>query len=114
MTAFIASFQQQYPGSRPCVLIAMKQDKTYETVVPLLTALSDHIIVTSFNDVQDLPVTSINAAHLARAFEKAGVRRVECVPDRYNALNRSLNAPESTVIVTGSLYLLRGIGDQLI
>jgi dihydrofolate synthase/folylpolyglutamate synthase len=106
MTAFIESFKERYPNQKPAILLALKQGKEYEVVVPLLVQLASRIIITTFKMSQDLPVTSIDPTELAAAFSKAGATTVEVITDHNNAFQALLAAPEKIVIITGSFYLL--------
>ena len=106
MTAFIGSFQQQYPGQEPAVLLALKQDKEYQSVVPLLAALTSHIIITTFESTQDLPIRSMDPDELAKAFTAANVANVTVIPDHHQAYEALLSSAEPIGVITGSLYLL--------
>lgn len=109
MTAFVSSFKRLYPGVKPAVLLALKQGKEYKRLVPILSPLADRIIVTTFSSAQDLPVTSMDAELLARAFRAGGAAHVESVPDHQAAVHALLAAPEKVCVITGSFYLLSQI-----
>jgi dihydrofolate synthase/folylpolyglutamate synthase len=106
MAAFIGSYQERYPQTRPVVLLALKQGKEYQELAPLLVGLSDHIILTTFYSSQDLPARAIDPALLATAFREAGIAKVEIIADLHAAFSAAVESPENSVIITGSFYLL--------
>ena len=108
MQAFIASFHQLYPGAKPAILLALKEGKDYESVVPLLAPLAGQVIVTTFNTSQDLPARSMNPEVLAKAFTAAGVA-AQSIPDQKQAFQALLNSPAEVLVITGSFYLLSQI-----
>ena len=61
MATFIASFQNQYPGIKPAVLIALKEGKEYQKVLPLLAPFAVRVYLTTFQ----------NLARPARSFHQA-------------------------------------------
>jgi dihydrofolate synthase/folylpolyglutamate synthase len=109
MTAFVQSFQVQYPGVIPAICVALKEDKEYKAVGPILAALGGRIIVTTFNTSQDLPARSINPQLLAETFKHFTNEPVECLPDQLDALDSLLSGSEEVCIITGSFYLLSQI-----
>jgi dihydrofolate synthase/folylpolyglutamate synthase len=106
MAAFVDSFQKLYPGAKPAILLALKDDKEYRDVIPLLVPLAGSIIVTTFNTSQDLPIVSMDAEVLAEAFRAGGAARVESITDNQAAFRALQAAPEDIRVVTGSFYLL--------
>jgi dihydrofolate synthase/folylpolyglutamate synthase len=113
MTAFVASFQHQFPGVRPAVLIALKTGKEYQAVSPLLARLASTIIVTTFDTSQDLPAQSIDPMVLAQALRTAGADNVQVIPDLRQAYESLMQTPPNTVIITGSFYLLSQLRSEL-
>ncbi|MDB5164740.1 MAG: hypothetical protein JWL89_366 [Candidatus Saccharibacteria bacterium] len=109
MTAFLASFKQQYPDQSVAILIALKEGKEYQDVVPLVQKIAKTIIVTTFDALQDLRVFSMDPHTLADEFRKAGARNVQVVPDKQDALKALLATTEDLGIITGSFYLLSQI-----
>jgi len=105
MQAFLESFQQLYPGVRPAVLLAVKDGKDYQPLVPLFKNLASHIITTGFKTTQDLVLESLDPEVLAEAFRADGQTAV-CIADNQQALEALLARPESSLIITGSFYLL--------
>jgi dihydrofolate synthase/folylpolyglutamate synthase len=109
MNAFIASFRQLYPAAKPAILVALKTGKEYEKVVPLLSSLASHIIITTFQTSQDLPAKSMDPAILSAAFVDAGAAAVQTIPNYHIALQALLNGTDDICIITGSFYLLSQI-----
>jgi len=105
--AFINSFHELYPDTKPAVLLALKTGKEYQKIVPLIDSLAARVIVTSFATTQDLPVESMDPRELAAAFPKA--TDVKAVPDSSAAFRELLSGPEKICVVTGSFYLLSQI-----
>lgn len=108
MTAFVASFRQLHPGVKPAVLLALKADKDYEKVVPILGPFAECIITTVFDTTQDLPVRSMDPATLAKAFTNKGFT-AEAIPSQAVAVQAMLADPNSVGVITGSFYLLSQI-----
>jgi dihydrofolate synthase/folylpolyglutamate synthase len=113
MSAFIASFKQLYPDLKPDVLIALKNDKEFEAVVPLVSAFSEKVIVTSFNTAQDLPVQSQDPSVIQDSFIRSGFENVVCIIDPFEAYSELLISDNKVCVVTGSFYLLSVIRKQL-
>lgn len=109
MVAFISSFQQLYPDSRPAIMLGLKQGKEYRELVPLLVPLASRVITTTFNTSQDLPVLSMNPEVLAQTFRDDGVDQAESIIDQRIAFQVLLAGPENLCIITGSFYLLSQI-----
>ena len=108
MTAFITSFQKLYPEVKPVVLLALKEDKDYASLVPIIGNFAEHIIITTFNTTQDLPVRSLDPNELAGEFERQGFA-AEAITDQAEAIKRMLSEKASPYVITGSFYLLSQI-----
>jgi dihydrofolate synthase / folylpolyglutamate synthase len=106
ITALIKSFRRQYPDQKPVVLLALRAGKEYKEIASLLNRLTDHVIVTTFETNQDVPVRSMDAQSLADAFRQASTKNVEAITDHDTALEALLKAPEPVGLITGSFYLL--------
>jgi len=109
MAALASSFTKLYPGSKPAVLLALRNGKDYLAVVKSLAKLSDNIIVTSFAAMQDVPVRSMEPKALAKACQAAGFANVQAIPNNHQAFKALLAAPENVGVITGSFYLLAQI-----
>jgi len=108
MQAFVDSLRQLYPRAKPAILLALKDGKDYESVVPLLAPLAEQVIVTTFDTSQDLPARSMDPEMLAKAFADAGVA-TQSITDQRQAFQALLKSPAEVLIVTGSFYLLSQI-----
>ncbi|MEK7059279.1 MAG: Mur ligase family protein [Patescibacteria group bacterium] len=106
MTAFVSSFRQLYPNIRPTILIALKDDKEYEALIPIWVTLAAQIITTTFNTTQDLPIKSMDSEILADALRSGGANDVRSIADQDKALAALLASNNQTLIITGSFYLL--------
>lgn len=115
MTTFINSFRHMYPDSKPTIMIALKDDKEYQELVPLLSQVASKIITTTFNTSQDLPVKSMDPEVLAQAFRDAGADNVLSLSDQKQALTELLSSDGKIAIICGSFYLLSQLrGDKLL
>jgi dihydrofolate synthase/folylpolyglutamate synthase len=110
MGAFVESFKQLFPEIRPAVLIALKNGKEYQTVVPVIGSIAGRVIVTTFETSQDLPARAIDPEVLAGEFSTYNTNlEVKCVTNYRDAYKELLSLPEKVVVVTGSFYLLSQI-----
>jgi len=106
MAAFVSSFQNKYGNRKVPVLLALKINKDYEKIVPLITQIASEFIVTTFSHSQDLPFGAILPADIARVLKESGAKKVQCIIDPHEAYQRLLNTAGDLVIVTGSFYLI--------
>ena len=104
MMAFTDSFRKLYPGIKPAVLIAFREGKDYEAIVPILIGLASRVIVTTFDSHQDLPIKSMPAELISKSFENK--IPVKVIPDQRTALSTLLQSPDDYCVITGSLCLL--------
>lgn len=109
MTAWINSFKHLYPGEKPAMLISLRDTKEYKDLVPMLVPLAGRVIVTAFETSQDAQVRSMEPEELAEAFRQAGLKNAQAIPDRKEAFQAMLDAPEQMCVITGSFYLLNQI-----
>ncbi|HVS58116.1 MAG TPA: Mur ligase family protein [Candidatus Saccharimonadales bacterium] len=112
MTTFLASFQHEYPGIKPAVVLAMKDGKEPADIGPLLAPLASRVVLTTFDTSQDLPAKSIPPSVLADIFAKAGVKNLQTIPDQHEAYQAMLGGPEPVCIITGSFYLLSQLRER--
>lgn len=106
MTAFVDSFRQLYPDVKPIAMLALKDDKEYQSLIPIIVPLASEIIVTTFNATQDLPIKSMDPEVLAQVFCDGGASNVLAVADQDLAVKYLLKSPSKVCIITGSFYLL--------
>lgn len=106
MRAFVQSFQQRFPGKKVPVLLSLKQGKEFRSVLPLLTEVSNSVVITSFDAMRDLPTLAMSVGELADAARDAGFRHVYAIPDATVALQKLLTLTHDMAIITGSFYLI--------
>jgi len=107
MATFVTSFQDRYPNVKPAVLLALKEGKEYQKVLPLLASFAARIYLTTFKTSQDLPARSIDPSIMAAELHRCSEELlVECIPDQHIALQALMDAPDKIVVITGSFYLL--------
>jgi dihydrofolate synthase / folylpolyglutamate synthase len=108
MNAFLGSFRRQYPDTKPAVLLALKEGKEYQEIIPLLKPFAGRLIITGFEANQDVPLRSMDPGVLSKAFETAG-KLTELIGDPVEAYRSLLSSPEPVLVITGSFYLLSQI-----
>lgn len=113
MGTFVTSFRQRYPHVKPTLLLSLKADREYQDVLPLLLPISDELIVTSFDAMQDLPIPSMDPTQLADAAKKLGFQKVSVVKDSMQAYEKLLTSANNILVVTGSFYLVSLINKYL-
>jgi len=109
MSAFLKCLRSTYPGMKFPVLMALKQGKELEQLVPLLVPLTSGLIATELTGSQDTPLASIPARSIAEAFQNSSVADIHIERDIHKALDRLLESDREVVVVTGSLYLVAAI-----
>lgn len=115
MAAFVASYQRLHkkPPIIVCAIMEGPDSKIDQTVAELLNLTPKKVIVTSFQSLQDLKKLSVAPEQLAHHFRRAGYENTTVCGDPKDALKQALK--EGTdVVVTGSLYLLFEIRDELV
>lgn len=106
MTAFIKSFQAQYPDTHATIVLALKLGKEIADIAPLLRPVAGGIIATEFHGAQDLPLKSCSAQSIAISLKMAKITGVSSTSDASDAYRRALQTDSQVVIITGSFYLL--------
>jgi dihydrofolate synthase/folylpolyglutamate synthase len=106
MQAFIASFQQKYPGGKVPILLTLKEGKEYQDILPQLRSIGSRLIITTYDLLQDLPARSMDPEKLAATAREYGFEDVKVLPDARQAVRALLDQPEELVVITGSFYLL--------
>ena len=109
MSAFLKCLRSTYPGMKFPVLMALKQGKELEQLVPLIVPVISGLIATELTGSQDTPLASIPAHSIAEAFQNSGVDDIHIEHDVKKALNKLLEPNNEVVVVTGSLYLVAAI-----
>lgn len=106
MSAFVSSFQTKYGEQKVPVLLALKMNKDYETIVPIITQIASEFIVTTFSHSQDIPSGAILPEDIAHILQEAGAKNVRCITDPFEAYDKLLETGSELVVVTGSFYLI--------
>lgn len=109
MSTFLKSFQEMFPDKKFSLLIALKQGKELEQLVPLLAPYVTSVTVTSLVGVQDTLIQSIETSVVAGAFLGQGVSEVGVEENTEEALKYVLDSDEEIAVIIGSLYLVAAV-----
>lgn len=112
MEAFVKSFQDKYGTIKVPILIALKNGKEYETVLPLLKPICSVLIVTTFKVPSSAPLSPVDPEMLGVSARKIGFEEVIVVTEPHKAYEQLLHLQYEVVIVTGSFYLLGNVLGQ--
>ncbi|MFZ1248722.1 MAG: Mur ligase family protein [Candidatus Saccharimonadales bacterium] len=112
MTALVESFQEQYPGRKVPMLLALKQGKEISDLAPLIKNIASSVVVTTFKAAQDVPVFSVAPNEIVAVLKKHGVQAV-AVPEQKAAYESFLSLVDDVGLVTGSFYLIGQLRSQL-
>lgn len=109
--ALSESVRSKYPGQSIAAVVSFVSQRSYrlEDSAEELTALLDHVIITSFKSAQDGPHGSVDAEELRQIFTAHGAKSIEVAPDPAAALQLLLARPEPILMIAGSFYLLNHI-----
>ena len=107
--AFASSFQKLYPGKKAAVLLALKEGKEYQAVLPLLKPICASLIITSFAMSQDTFIRSIEPEILAGTARQLGFQEVVSIPNSTQAFKQLVASKEDMLVVIGSFYLLGSV-----
>jgi dihydrofolate synthase/folylpolyglutamate synthase len=113
MTAFFDSFRLLHPGLKPPVLIALKNNKDFENIAPIIASNTDIAIATEFTMEQDMPAGAKPASEIAHNLQRAGVKMVIEEPDVTVALNALIDTESDIVLVIGSFFLAAEVSKLL-
>ncbi len=113
MSSFISSYINQYPNTKPAILLAFKNDKDYLQTLPLIKNLASEIIVTTFKTSQDLPVLSTDPEEIANQLLKIGTKNVSVEKDNMKAYIKLLKSSSKHLIITGSFYLISQVRSKI-
>jgi dihydrofolate synthase/folylpolyglutamate synthase len=112
MTAFVESFRALYPGTKPIVLVSVRDRKDFRDVVARLFELAEQIILTSFHVSQDIEHRNAHLGDMATFCAQQGYNNVIVEPDQHKAYKRLLESDAAVKVVTGSFYLIHQIKQQ--
>lgn len=113
MKAFISSYKQMFPGNKPALMVAFKNDKAYLEVLPDLKDLASEIIVTTFKTSQDLPVVSCPAEDIYNALKDIGANNISIEEDNLKAYKKLINSSSTNLVITGSFYLIAQLRQRI-
>ena len=106
MTAFVDSFIHEYGDRKVPVLLALKKDKDFESMIPILARIASRLIVTTFTGSQDWPVEYITPEKIMFSPGMAKITEVSSTWDSKKAFSELLETKDDLVVVTGSFYLI--------
>jgi folylpolyglutamate synthase/dihydropteroate synthase len=105
MMAFVDSFVEKYPDKKAVILLSLKVGKEYDDVLPLLSPISDELIITEFEGMQDTPLHSMDVDELAEK-AKQYIPDTVVIKNQNQAYERLLKSPHDLAVITGSFYLI--------
>ena len=114
MSAFLKCLKSTYPDMKFQVLMALKQGKELEQLVPLLVPVTSGLIATELTGSQDSAIKSVEADTIAEGFRRNGIDGVGVERDAEKAFDMLFEADSEVVVVTGSLYLVAEIRKLLV
>jgi len=108
IAALTGSIAQKYPGQKAVVLLSFIEgkDTALADSMKSLQSIADRIIVTKFENAQDMSRKSIEPAQIAEAATTAGFSEVRVIEDPEEALQVLEGDAHQLCVITGSLYLL--------
>ena len=106
MRAFVDSFRHLYGKRKVPVLLALKEHKETEVVVPILSEIVSDFIVTEFAVHQDFWQTESQKADAVAIIAEATKAKTSTERNVAKALETLLQHESKLVVVTGSIYLL--------
>lgn len=109
MEAFVGSFQNKFGRIKVPILIALKNGKEYESVLPLLKPICSLLVVTTFEVPSSAPLSPVDPEVLAVAARNIGINNVVTVLEPNKAYRQLLTEASEIIVVTGSFYLLGNI-----
>lgn len=105
MYTLVRTLKEMYPGRKWAVVFAMKSNKDYAAVIPIIAPLAKRAIAVPLHTNQDMHNASVAPEVLAAEFTKYGVP-CETADSVQMALDSLIEATESDILVTGSLYAI--------
>lgn len=110
LQAFIDYLVATHPAPSRTLIATFGANKiaTLNASMRLLRQLSDHIILTSFQntDLETDRRASIDQPTLIKAAKAAGFKTITSEPDDQKALALAVTLPPDQIVITGSFYLL--------
>lgn len=112
VSTFVDSFKERFPGKKASILLALKKGKDYDEVLQALKPIVQNMIITSFEDKQDFPISSEDPAALYE-FAKSLHLDSQVEHNTQKALQLLLNIDNDIKLVIGSIYLLGNIRHKI-
>ena len=111
IAVLMKSLKARFPKATFAVMLSFGQNKDFQLRSSLaeITAVADHLIITSFGNPKDVYKTSINPIKIAEQCHVLGYDAWESISDTDKAYKALIKRPESVLLVTGSFYLLHGL-----
>ena len=109
--AFLSSVEEMFQGEKIAVLVSFAANRDYRLKDSLreLSKVTDDLIVTAFENNQDVQHKSVEPDIIANIAKAKGVNNVKIIRNPKTALEALLKRPEHLLLVTGSFYLLNHI-----
>jgi len=116
LDAFLGLIESLKLPQKPLIIFATKKSKDWQSIIPKLISTTDEIFVTSFFSKQPghLQKYSVNPSNIKHEIEAQG-GTAQSFTTPIQALTAALSsvAPEQSIIVTGSMYMLGELHDHL-
>jgi len=114
MATFTKSLQKIYPHQKYTFLIAVKKEKNSFHMLKYIIPLAEKIFVTKFSvGQQDLLPLSENPNSLIKKANQLGFRNITAISNPYKALSVANTKSGKFLVITGSLYLIGKIYQDL-
>jgi dihydrofolate synthase / folylpolyglutamate synthase len=104
MQALVDSYTAEYGNMKTTVLLALKEGKEAADIAALVKDIADDVIVTRFEQSQDMPIKSQDPSALAAVFSDIGMK-VTVEGDVDSAYEKALMVSDN-ILVTGSFYFI--------
>jgi dihydrofolate synthase/folylpolyglutamate synthase len=118
LQAFTNYLNQKYPSTSRTLIATLGQNKsaTLDESMLVLRAISDQIILTSFEDktLETNNRISIDQKDLINAARRVGFQTIRYIHDPLTALKTATKEPATQIVVTGSFYTLNHLRPHLL
>ena len=115
MTAFHDSLKSvNVPRAAVIANFLESQDRNIESLLAALRPVASHLIVPNFSTMKDSIRKSIAPGDVVACARASGFPSAETADNPMEALLLLRQRPESVLIITGSLYLVRQLREQVI
>lgn len=119
MKAFITALKKIYPGQKFNFLISFSRSKdqipTMRSILKHIIPLSDKIFLTSFTNVSnDSLHKSVSLEKIITILKEFDFKNYQTVVNNRQIIKRVIRESDSTLVITGSLYLISSIYKYLL